>query len=259
MLLASRNAFASRLLYDAEMEYLESTGTQWIDTGWLPQANKFYEIYVDFQFTAATNDTDLMGLRATSGSNEYIMVFSSYGGFRAFQNVLIASADTKRHIYHYGKLIDGVRKATFDGVAKYNCLTTWPSIVTDRTFPLYGRKWYGNVASYKGSSRIFEFWVKNNNGDKLVDFIPVRVGSGINAVGYMYDRVSGKLFGNQGTGEFVLGPDKLSNTGGATNVQRKRSRVKLLRKSFSHNNISTKAAFPTSCFSTSFNLKGVAA
>ena len=34
--------------------------------------------------------------------------------------------------------------------------------------------------------------------------IPVRVGQ----VGYMYDRVSGQLFGNQGTGNFILGEDK---------------------------------------------------
>jgi hypothetical protein len=41
-------------------------------------------------------------------------------------------------------------------------------------------------------------------GDELLrDFIPVRKGN----IGYMYDRVSGQLFGNQGTGEFVLGPD----------------------------------------------------
>jgi hypothetical protein len=37
----------------------------------------------------------------------------------------------------------------------------------------------------------------------MADFIPVRVGD----VGYMYDRVSGQLFGNAGTGEFVLGTD----------------------------------------------------
>jgi hypothetical protein len=37
----------------------------------------------------------------------------------------------------------------------------------------------------------------------VLDLIPVRKGN----VGYMYDRVSGQLFGNQGTGEFVLGPD----------------------------------------------------
>ena len=47
------------------------------------------------------------------------------------------------------------------------------------------------------------------NGITLVrDFIPVRVGSGSSAVGYLYDRVSGELFGNAGTGEFLIGPDK---------------------------------------------------
>ena len=35
------------------------------------------------------------------------------------------------------------------------------------------------------------------------NFIPVRVGN----VGYMYDKVSGQLFGNSGTGNFILGPD----------------------------------------------------
>lgn len=27
-------------------------------------------------------------------------------------------------------------------------------------------------------------------------------------IGYMYDKVSGQLFGNQGTGNFILGADK---------------------------------------------------
>ena len=41
------------------------------------------------------------------------------------------------------------------------------------------------------------------NGIIEHDYIPVRVGQ----VGYMYDRVSRRLFGNAGTGAFVLGPD----------------------------------------------------
>jgi len=36
-----------------------------------------------------------------------------------------------------------------------------------------------------------------------MDLIPVRVGQ----VGYMYDKISNKLFGNSGTGSFILGPD----------------------------------------------------
>ena len=35
------------------------------------------------------------------------------------------------------------------------------------------------------------------------DMIPVRKGN----IGYMYDKVSGQLFGNSGTGSFTLGPD----------------------------------------------------
>jgi hypothetical protein len=42
------------------------------------------------------------------------------------------------------------------------------------------------------------------NNSKIADFIPVRVGQ----VGYMYDKVSGTLFGNAGTGSFILGSDR---------------------------------------------------
>lgn len=42
---------------------------------------------------------------------------------------------------------------------------------------------------------------------EILDLIPVRVGN----VGYMYDKVSGQLFGNAGTGDFILGPD-VNNT-----------------------------------------------
>ena len=48
------------------------------------------------------------------------------------------------------------------------------------------------------------YYLKIVNGDDVVlDLVPVRVGD----EGFMYDRVSGKLFGNAGTGRFILGPD----------------------------------------------------
>ena len=43
------------------------------------------------------------------------------------------------------------------------------------------------------------------DGSTIVrSFVPVRVGQ----VGYLFDRVSGQLFGNAGTGAFTIGPDK---------------------------------------------------
>ena len=43
-----------------------------------------------------------------------------------------------------------------------------------------------------------------DDGTLVRDLIPVRVGD----VGYMFDRISGQLFGNAGTGAFIIGPDK---------------------------------------------------
>jgi hypothetical protein len=60
----------------------------------------------------------------------------------------------------------------------------------------------GSSETFTSATRIWSF-VATRNGAKVLDFIPVRVGQ----TGYLYDRVSGKLFGNAGTGDFVLGPD----------------------------------------------------
>ena len=53
-------------------------------------------------------------------------------------------------------------------------------------------------------SRIYSFKIVNEMNEYVADFIPVRK----DGVGYIYDRVSGELFGNQGTGAFIIGPDK---------------------------------------------------
>ena len=50
---------------------------------------------------------------------------------------------------------------------------------------------------------IYGFSIYNENDELILDIIPVRKG----ATGYMYDKVSEQLFGNNGTGSFVLGPD----------------------------------------------------
>lgn len=54
---------------------------------------------------------------------------------------------------------------------------------------------YGNVQVYS-----FKYTKRNKT---FMELIPVRIGD----EGFMYDKVSGKLFGNAGTGKFILGPD----------------------------------------------------
>lgn len=74
-------------------------------------------------------------------------------------------------------------------------------VVASAPFYLFACYQSGNLKFYlpqrKYTAKIY------CNGLLVRDYIPVRVGT----TGYLYDRVSGQLFGNQGTGDFVLGPD----------------------------------------------------
>jgi len=59
---------------------------------------------------------------------------------------------------------------------------------------------YPTQGNFTGRFYKMRIW----DGTTLVrDFVPCRIGT----TGYLYDRVSQTLFGNIGTGEFVLGPD----------------------------------------------------
>lgn len=57
-------------------------------------------------------------------------------------------------------------------------------------------------SGYAKNFRVYYFKMYNS-GTLVRDFIPVRVGQ----IGYMYDKVSGQLFKNIGSGNFILGPD----------------------------------------------------
>jgi hypothetical protein len=63
------------------------------------------------------------------------------------------------------------------------------------------------IAPYSVAEKIGGFKIEKN-GVLVCDFIPVRIGT----EGAMYDRVSGQLFRNAGTGAFTIGPDKTSWT-----------------------------------------------
>ena len=91
----------------------------------------------------------------------------------------------------YSFLHSGDQKFSVDGQVIMTAADT-PDLKEDTTVVLFGRS----------TVRLYNVELLKN-GVKLRDFIPVRVGE----VGYMYDQVSGELFGNAGSGSFILGPD----------------------------------------------------
>lgn len=202
MLINLRNALMAgkRLPYDAEVEYLESTGTQWIDTRVSADSNLSVEITMANAGTPFANVNPCGAVLITPqcrhhinfhrdgiayyfGKGDSCVLFSHYMPPDA--EIFTLKVDAINKTFKLRRFISTFPNDTFD---------------TGLSYWLFGRN--GTTPPYLGSLRIYS--AKLWDGNTLVrDYIPVRKGT----VGYMYDRVSGKLFGNAGTGEFVVGQD----------------------------------------------------
>lgn len=206
MLINLRNALMAgrRLPYDAEVEYLESMGTQWIDTG-VP-ANGEFDVEYTIQTPSTFNRVFVVG--GARSSTQHL----NFGQYDPNRNFILAylgdywvalqsiSANT---IYttkvHYAS---GSQTATVNGGSVYGRTYTGTEALNLNIY-LFKRNFYGATDTILPMiGRMYSFKIYQN-GVLVRDFIPVRKGT----TGYLYDRVSGKLFGNAGTGDFVLGPD----------------------------------------------------
>lgn len=183
-------AFGRDLPYDAEVEYLLSSGTQYIDT--LIQPNQ--DLSVEIKWKNETNQTNKYLFGSGTSTSDCIRAFigtSNYwrfgGGYKSF-----ATNDTTERIAIMDKT-----KVIMNG-EEYNYGGTVGTFSSTKTIKLFA----GATATSMISTRIYYFKV-SQNGTLILDLIPVRK----DGVGYMYDRVSGTLFGNDGTGDFVVGTD----------------------------------------------------
>lgn len=176
-------------LYDAEVEYLESTGTQWIDTGYVLSASDRIVVQAYFQ----ANDNS--GSRILLGVGDPKLWITT--GLCRFNDDNSASIANLRQLEAWNSIsidkdyctCNGTTVPMSVGTFQDNSLSLW----------LFGAN--GSTAT-KTNGRIASCKIYHS-GALVRDFIPVRRGN----VGYMYDRVSGKLFGNQGTGSFRYGRD----------------------------------------------------
>lgn len=196
--------------YDAEVEYLESTGTQWIDTGIVPDASTVCAAEIMYTDTR----TQQFGSGCVSGGL-WAILFGYYQGHAHFwPGVYQPNINLNRNVnerFSCGFDIP-LQKYAVDGVWTYNSVITPPTGVV-QSFALFARKNSETNYSSPCSMRLYSFSISVSA--KLISLIPVRVGSGSSAVGYLYDRANpdggplgNGLYPNAGTGAFILGPDK---------------------------------------------------
>lgn len=205
MLMNLRNAMmAGRLPYDAEVEYLESTGTQWIDTGKMIELSDV--VRLDFERRGSANDINkaMFGGRISyTAANG----FTVWNATRVTQGRIDLTASANPYIY-FPTAVGGRYSLTLSGA---NIEVNGSALTGHGTITQYAPQYNAylfavnqeGTAMFNSANRLYSFSI-TRNGVLVRDFIPVRKGT----VGYLYDRVSKRLFGNQGTGDFVLGPDK---------------------------------------------------
>ena len=178
-----------------QIEYLESTGTQWIDTGVVPT----YSMKYDTSFSAP----------APSGFGARNIAF---GGFQCGYNSLdffsTTSSSEDRWLCTESK--EKIRVTIENHIAtRYlnggNIIETHifnGNGITNFRMYLFAVNTAGRAQIMPSGSRMY--YTKIWQNDILVrDFIPVLDKDGTPC---MYDKVEGKFYYNAGTGQFVAGP-----------------------------------------------------
>lgn len=203
--------------YDAELEYLEATGTQWLETGLKISTqgtlNFSFALYgdrpssgIDCLFCARNWSGSTMqnsitlfwyseNYSAAANRNKFGLDIRPTGqGARQF---ISFSPGTTRHEIQISK-----KAFIVDGTNLYTA--TVSDFTTQATLKLLMASQADGIASYQAVGRLYGFEYLDADGNLVMKLVPVKK----NGVGYMFDQVSGQFFGNAGTGAFGLGPVK---------------------------------------------------
>lgn len=172
------------------LAYIESTGTQYINTGYVVQEDDVIEMmYISTSTTSA--DKALYGCYDSNG-NLWFSMYSNTGYVR-FGSSVSASVTNARMRY---KMTMKKSSVTFDGGT-----TASLNFVGMPQVPLYlfARNNKSEGVGMFGYCRCLNFTIKNGSGEIVMDMLPCKRNSD-GAVG-MIDLVSGNFFTNQGSGD----------------------------------------------------------
>lgn len=189
-----------------EVQYIQSSGTQYVDTGFQPNNNT--KIEVDVKLT--NTKCHVFGAR-TSWKNNAFALFWSSGASEcvqlANQNFNGGTYDEKaRHEISMTSTelrIDEKLNATYS-VGAFQCnQTAWLMSC------------YSSSASEYATGNLYAAKIYDN-GDLIRNYIPC---IGPTGTAGLYDLVGGKFYGNSGTGVFLAGPPKATLPDGYTQLE----------------------------------------
>ena len=185
------------------VEYIESTGTQWIDSGVVLTSSHIVKLrgmrvnegpylspYLNSFFGSNESVSKFFCLTGGAGPVDRFYFFSA----TQYENPVTLNAFNDYECGHEFKI---------NGQTIFVITQTGSATTTSYIFARNN----GTAANDKNRCRIAYFQILLNENLEL-DLIPVRfLNDDGEWEGAMYDLVSGEMFLNQGTGDFIIGPD----------------------------------------------------
>lgn len=187
------------LPYDAEVEYLQSDSTAYIDTG-ISGGNNYLSVYVKFSISSHINYAPIYGNYIDDSHNYTRLITSTSSGTGITSVNRKGNTSINISLNNIHEVVTSQSVVVVDAVSKST--TTGSGTANSNNIVLFNRSTSPVTRDVGLKVYAFKVW---DSGTLVLDFIPVRVGS----VGYMYDKVSGELFGSTGSGNFVVGSDKV--------------------------------------------------
>lgn len=178
------------------LDYIESSGTQYIDTGFKPNGNS--RVVMDFEGVAISQTLALFGARSTNSTNAFGMwveggkAQAQYGnvGYNT-KPITITNTDRLTYDLNKGVATVGGTTVTFDNL----------SFASNCSLALLGMNSNGTVDERRASGKLYSAQIYDN-GTLVRDFIPCKNASGV--IG-LWDNVNSVFYANAGTGTFSTG------------------------------------------------------
>jgi hypothetical protein len=188
----SRRRLASYCPYDARIEYLQGDGYAYLSLMPIKELSPSVANW-SINWKKRINGIHVFGGMSTNG-----MQLVSYNSTFRFDWCNSMETVLLNLNLQYSLVQE-------DGYLKINNVSKkcTKNITQTTKFFLFTRNPRESNTHFKGNIYGMKVWSRST-GEVLYNFIPVRVGN----VGYFYDRVNAKLYGNVGGGAFILGPDK---------------------------------------------------
>lgn len=176
-----------------KLAYIQSSRTQYIDTGFKPQNNT--RVICDFQITSISAWQGVFAARDANYSNAFCLYINASGVFRSdygTANVMFDTSvsSTGRHTAD--------KNGTICSIDTTQVTNTSATFTTSSSMFLFASNDNGTIGEY-ANMKLYSCKIYDNS-TLVRDFIPC-----INASGEigLYDLVGKQFYGNAGTGTFI--------------------------------------------------------